>query len=347
MTTSFYALKILRTTLIAGVLAIAGTAWAESPELKPDHPKSYTVTEGDTLWGIAEKFLKEPWRWPEIWQRNQNIKNPHLIYPGDVLVLTTVEGEPKVKALQQRKLTKLSPNVRAMPREEPIPTIPPSAIQAFIDKPLIINVGDLDRSGYVATGLEGKLNLGKFSVFYGRNMEESESKLYHILRPGRKYVDKATNEFLGMYVEDVGTARLLAAGETAKLEVLASNLEVSPGDRLIPASKDLGFPYFEPRAPGKEVRGTILDFPKGVNEGGPFSIAVISLGERDDLAPGHVLRILRKERPQIDPVTKQKFEPPLEPSGLVMLFRTFEKVSFGLITNANLAVRVGDVVETP
>jgi len=145
----------------------------------------------------------------------------------------------------------------------------------------------------------------------------------------------------------VGTARLLAAGETAKMEVVASNLEVSPGDRLVPAPKDLGFPYFEPRSPGKEIRGTILDFPKGVNEGGEYSVAVVTLGARDDLAPGHVLRVMHKARPQKDPGTKQIFEPPLEPSGLAIIFRTFEKVSYALITNATLAMKVGDVVETP
>ena len=345
--TSFYAVRSIGTILIAMLLALSGTAAAEAPELKADHPQRYTVTEGDTLWGIAEKFLKDPWRWPEIWQRNQDIKNPHLIYPGDVLVLTTVDGAPQVKVLQQRKLTKLVPTVRAMPREDPIPTIPPSAIQAFIDKPLIMNIGDLDNSGYVASGLEGKINLGKFSVFYGRGMPDSDARLYQIFRAGKKYVDPETNEFLGLQVVDVGTARMLVAGETAKMEVIDSNLEVSPGDRLMPAPKDLGFPYFEPRSPGKEVRGAILDFPKGVAEGGPFSVAVVSVGERDDLAPGHVLRILRKERPQRDPITKKFFEPPLEPSGLMILFRTFEKVSYALVTNANLAIRVGDVVETP
>lgn len=333
--------------LIAASLVFSAGAAAQTPELKPDHPQRYTVTEGDTLWGIAQKFLKDPWRWPEIWQRNQDIKNPHLIYPGDVLVLTVVDGEPQVKALKQRKLTKMVPTVRAMPREEPIPTIPPSAIQAFIDKPLIMNVGDLDRSGYVASGLEGKINLGKYSVFYGRAMPDSDESLYQIFRAGKKYVDPETNEFLGIQVVDVGTARMLVAGETAKMEVIESNLEVTPGDRLMPAPKDLGFPYFEPRSPDKEVRGAILDFPKGVAEGGPFSVAVVNVGERDDLAPGHVLRIMRKEDRQRDPVTGKWFEPPLEPSGLMILFRTFEKVSYALVTNANLSIRVGDVVETP
>jgi len=338
---------MLGTILIAGILTISGSARAETPQLKPGHPERYTVTEGDTLWGIAQKFLKDPWRWPEIWQRNQEIKNPHLIFPGDVLVLSVVDGKPQVKAIKQRKLTKLSPSMRTEPRDTAIPTIPPSAIQAFLDKPLIINIGDLDNSGYVAAGLEGKLSLGKFSIFYGRSLPDSQTQLYQIFRPGKKYVDPVTNEFLGLQVVNVGTARLLSSGETAKLEVISSNLEVSPGDRLLPAPKDLGFPYFEPRSPGKEVRGTILDFPKGLNEGGPLSVIVVNLGARDDLAPGHVLRVLYKPRPVKDPVTNKVFEPPLEPSGLAMLFRIFDKVGYALITDAHLAIKIGDIVETP
>ena len=193
------ALVLLLGSISGGLLFGAHAAENEAPKLDPNHPDRYVVKDGDTLWGIAQKFLVDPWRWPEIWQQNPDIENPHLIFPGDVLVMSTAsDGEsPQVRVLRERKLSKLSPTVRAESLDEAVPTIPPSVILPFLRKPLVIDRGELDNSPYVAVGEEGKIALGKYSVFFGRGFDQTEAgKLYHIFRPGKLLIHPETNESL-------------------------------------------------------------------------------------------------------------------------------------------------------
>ncbi len=333
--------------LIAALTASPFSVRAQAPELKPDHPQRYTVKQGDTLWGIAAQFLTNPWRWPILWQVNPGIENPHLIYPGDVLVMTTVDGDPRLKVLRNRKVSQLSPTVRAEPYRDAIPTIPPSAIQAFLSSPLIIDRGELDRAGYVAIGEDSAIVLGKFSVFYGRSLPPEPSEFYRIFRPGKTFLDPHTGEFLGVEAQHIGDARMIKPGETARMEVVRSYQEVSPGDRMLPTPKEIGLPYYLPRAPDNDVRGAILHLPNGVAEAGPYSVVVVSVGERDGIAPGHVLRILHHAPPERDPVTRRFFTPPEDISGLMMIFRSFEKVSYALILQAKRPIHVADAVATP
>ncbi len=337
---------LLGVGLAVGALG-AGAETSQAPELKPDHPDHYTVQKGDTLWGIADRFLANPWRWPQLWQANERIENPHLIYPGDVLVMTTVGGEPKLKVLRNRTVTRLGPQVRAEPYADAIPTVPPGAIQAFLTSPLVIDEGELDRAGYVAIGADSAIVLGKFSVFYGRGLPPETSEFYRIFRPGKKFVDPLTNEFLGVEAQHIGDARMLKPGDTAKMEIVRSFQEVSPGDRMLPTPPEIGLPYYTPHAPDADVRGSILHVPNGVVEAGPFSVVVISLGERENIAPGHVLRILHQASPERDPVTGKLFTPPEDSSGLLMVFRTFQKVSYALIVQAKRPIHIADYVVTP
>ncbi len=339
---------IIQAVLTLLLLTIAAPGWSAmaSPELQSNHPSRYTVKKGDTLWGIASRFLKDPWHWPEIWQRNDQIQNPHLIYPGDVLVLNIIDGSPELKVLR-RKVVRLSPTIHTEPLDDAIPTIPPSAIQAFLTSPLVVEQDELDGAGYVAIGLDDKIALGAYSQFYARGLAPDDTEFYQILRPGKQFIDPITNEFLGQKAIHVGDARMMEYGVTAKLEVIRSNLEVSPGDRMIPAPDKIGFPYFTPRAPEDQVRGHILDAPGGVAQVGPLSVVVISVGERDNIQPGHVLRILHDAGMYRDPVTRDLFKIPDEDSGLLLVFRTFEKVSYALVVKAVRPVNVLDVVETP
>jgi len=334
--------------LAFSMISFSLTNWAAtaSPELKPGHPTRYTVQKGDTLWGIAGRFLRDPWRWPEIWQRNTAIDNPHLIYPGDVLVLNMVNGSPELRVLR-RKVVKLSPAVYTEPLDEAIPTIPPNAIQAFLTSPLVIEEDGLKDAGYVAIGLDGKIALGMHSVMYARGLPAADTKFYRILRPGKRFFDPLTKEFLGQQAEHVGDARLLTPGETAKLEIIRSHKEVSPGDRMLPAPSDIGLPYYTPHAPEINLRGFIIDAPGGVAEVGPYSVVVVSVGTRENIEPGHVLRIMRDAGVARDPVTRNLFKIPEEESGLLMVFRTFEKVSYALVMEAVRPVHVLDIVETP
>jgi len=337
-------------SLAVAIFAAAGPVYMASAdvELKAGHPERYTVVKGDTLWGIAGRFLNDPWLWPKIWKRNEQIQNPHLIYPGDVIVLTLDGGEAALKVLRRERPTvKLSPTVRAQPIEKPIPTIPPEAIMAFLSRPLVVDQNVLKHAGYVAAGQGDAIILGVGSHFYARGLGDALAESYDVFRPGTTFVNPETGEVLGHEAVYLGSARLLTPGDPSTLEVTRSEVEINPGDRLLPSPREVPLPYYFPEAPSRPVHGYILSALRGVDEVGPSSIVGISLGEREGMKEGHVLRIKRNAGTRRDPVTGEPFKLPLEDSGLLLIFRTFEKVSYGLILNSTQAVHVGDTVTTP
>ncbi len=315
--------------------------------LKEGAPERYTVVKGDTLWDIAGNFLNDPWRWPDIWERNTYIENPDLIYPGDVLVISIVDGEPVLRTLRRETLN-MSPRIHTEPIEEPITTIDPSAIQPFLRAPLITDDGELEEAGYVAASVTDSIVMGKYGQFYSRDLVGQPADQYRIFRPGVLYVDPVTGEVLGQEAIHVGDARLLRQEEDiARFSVLNSFVEVIPGDRLRSVEEELGLPYYYPRAPEPNVRGTILAIPGHVAETGPLSVVVLNLGEREGMENGHVLRIMSQPKQHKDPLTGETFSTPEEPTGLLMIFRTFEKLSYALITNATGPVKGGDSVVNP
>lgn len=351
----FFAAMLLLSPISSQIIYDAGAAEPAPPQLVPDPPDRYVVQEGDTLWGIAQKFLIEPWQWPEIWQQNPDIENPHLIFPGDVLLLSTASGTsggaPEVRVLRNRKLSKLSPAMRTEPIEAAVPTISPDMILPFLRKPLIIERGELDGAPYVAVGEEGDISLGKYSVFFGRGFNRKypakAGDLYNIFRPGKLLIHPQTNEALGIQAMHLGVARVLEVGETAKLEIILAHEDINPGDRMTPFAENISLPYFYPRAPERKVAGIIVDAPQAVAELSRLQPIVITLGQRDEIEPGHVLRILRKEQLRKDPVTGKLFEPPLQSSGLAMVFKSFEKVSYALVMTSNRVIHIRDLVATP
>lgn len=322
-------------------------AHAQEPELTADPPNRYEVQQGDTLWSISRRFLETPWRWPEIWQQNPGIENPHLIYPGDVLVLTgTTGGQPAVRVLRDRKITKLQPEVRVVERDDAIPTIPPNAIQPFLSNPLVIEEDGLEHAAYVAAGDEGSLVLGKYSVFFARGVN-GETSFYNIFRPGKRLIHPVTGELLGLQAIHLGDARVLDKGDTARMEITDSTREISLGDRMVPAEEDIALPYYQPHAPEPQVHGFIIDIHGAVAEGGPYQVAVVTLGAREQIEPGHVLRIQRVEPDVPDPVTDGTVSIPPQDSGLAMVFRVFEKVSYALVLEASRAIHINDLVTNP
>ena len=331
--------------LIALLLAVsmsvsASFAWAQStPELRSDHPDRYVVQKGDTLWDIASRFLKDPWRWPLIWQNNPDIENPHLIYPGDLLVVT---------GMDTIKVVRLKPKVRRSPLDRGIPAIPPNVIQPFLTSPLIIQEGELDQAGYVLQGVDDQIVLGKYSGFYARNLGDLEAESYRLFHIGETLIHPETGELLGIETRHLGDARMLRADEDiSKLVVVDSNEDIGPGDRILPTNDSAPLPYFEPRAPEQDVEGWILYAPKGVREVGRFDVVIITGGEREGLEPGHVLRAMYHRAGRIDPITGDTYFPPDESSGLMMVFRVFEKLSFALIMEATRAINIGDKYINP
>lgn len=350
---------------------------ADTIELNPDHPQRYTVVNGDTLWDISARFLKDPWRWPNVWNKNQQIKNPHLIYPGDVIVLRYVDGQPELSVLRNEKLAppaetaaggetptqqpeapadqspvasnvvKLSPEVRAESLESAIPTVKPDAIAPFLTQPLAVGRKDLNNAGYVTVGLDGRVALGTLSAFYARGLGRNISDRYQIFRPGKKLKHPDTGETLAYEALYLGEARLLESGDPAKLEVTLAKQEIVPGDRLLVAPERTPLPYYFPRAPQKKVYGRVLSALNGVAEFGPGTVVAISLGKREGMEEGQVLRIMRHAGKHRDPVTRKNYKLPDEESGLLMVFRTFDKVSYALVMNANRPIHILDAVKTP
>jgi LysM repeat protein len=329
-----------------------------TPELAPNAPERYTVKPGDTLWGIASRFLRDPWRWPEIWQANPDIANPHLIYPGDVLVL----ADGRLRALR-RETVKLSPQVRSEPFAEAIPTIPPSAIAPYLSAPLVVEDATLGRAGYVAAAIDNRVVLGKYVHFYARGLAEPVGDIYQIFRPDKPLADPCTGEQLGLLALHVGDARVVhdfgsaccpgasngKDGErSVKMQITRSFIEIEPGDRLVPAPKKPADLSFLPRAPQMGgVCARVIDAPRGVRETGKYDVVALSVGSRNGIEPGHVLRILQAGQLARDPITNKVFEAPQEPAGLAMVFRTFERVSFALVMESQRPIDIGFSVEKP
>jgi LysM repeat protein len=348
-------------------------------QLRPDHPDRYVVQRGDTLWDIATRFLQSPWHWPRIWTINEQIANPHLIYPGDVLVLRFVAGRPQITVAERPapvaptpeaaapevgapeapvvreyegiegapsgRVTKLSPRVITKPLEKPIPTISPDQILPFLTQPLVVEKKQLKEHGYVAIGLDDRIALGDNSEFYARGLGETEAEVYQVFRKGQRIRDG--RKTLGYEAIYLGDARMLEPGDPARMIITKVKQEIVPTDRLLIAPARQPLPYFFPHAPETDVTGRILTAFEHVSELGPFSIVTINLGGEDGVDEGTVLRIMRDAGKRKDPVRRGKFRLPLEQSGLLMVFRSFENVSYGLVVNATQPVHLGDEVITP
>ena len=340
-------LRTLSIFITLGVLLSTSLAHA-NPVLAPNYPDRYTVVEGDTLWGISGKFLQDPWRWPEVWQGNPQVENPDLIYPGDVLLMSFVGGKPVLRALR-KETVRLSPSARASDFREAIPVVDPAAIQAYINSPLVTDENEMISAGYVVQGVDNRLLMGKYDQFYARGLDNPvKAEEYRLFRPGRHFVHPDTKESLGWEAEHVADARLLQTGDPARLTLLNTYSDVAIRDRLRPAGKKGALPFFYPKVPDDpEIRGQILETTNRTTEMGPLSIVAISLGEREGVGPGDVFRILSQSEQRKDPVTREQYFTPEEKIGLLLVFRSFEKVSYAIITNSTRSTNWGDVVVSP
>ena len=370
---------LLPAGLLLGFLAICTPLAADVVNLKPDHPERYVVQKGDTLWDISKRFLKDPWRWASVWTINQQIKNPHLIYPGDVIILTYVDGKPQLvvergevpapapgvapapelapapEVIEEpagetpsgMKVVRLKPRAYTVKIEEAIPTISPDVIVPFLTEPMVVGKSELERAGYVAAGLDDRVALGNGSEFYARGLRRTKAEYFYVFRPGKALRHPETGELLGYEAFYLGDAQLLEPGDPAKMIVTRVKQEILPTDRLLQAPERAALPYYYPRAPDKDVKGRILSVLNGVNEIGPSAIVAISLGRREGIEEGHVLRIMRHAGTRRDPVTMRQFKLPDEESGLLMVFRVFDKVSYALIMDATQPVHLEDVLRTP
>lgn len=316
--------------------------------LRADHPASYTVVRGDTLWDISGRFLRSPWRWPEIWHVNPQIANPHLIYPGDQLDLVYIDGQPQLRL--RRGTLKLSPTVRSTPWDGAIPTVPFDAISPFLSRPYVLDPDAAEQAPYIVDFPDEHILGGAGQRAYVRSITEPEPRKYEIVRPGGPYKDGQTGEILGYEATYVGTTELQRTGDPATVFINSTDIESIIGDRLIAAGQERATANFTPHAPAMPIEGTIISVFNGVNQIGQFNIVVIDRGLRDGVDPGTVLRIDQRGetiRDVVTPDSRDTVQLPDEQAGLLMVFRSFDRVSFGLVMHATRVMHVDDKVRTP
>lgn len=293
----------MRKTIISLILLLTPPALAlaaQAGALKEDAPERYVVVPGDTLWSIAGRFLKDPWRWPELWKMNQEqIKNPHRIYPGDVIVLDRAAADPQLRLLRAEAVlptVKLSPKVRTEPLPGPaIPTISPSVIEPFLAKPLVVGQTELDATPVISATEENRVAIAAGNIAYATGLAQGQGEVWQVFRRGDALLDPDSREVLGYQAIYLGEARVLKYGEQSTLEITRSNQEIYVGDRLLPAAKEQPVFSYVPRAPQKQVRGRIVSTYGNLGESGPNAIVALSKGSRDGLEVGHVLAIYRSQ----------------------------------------------------
>ncbi len=341
--------------LATGALAQVGSA-----ALKADAPDRYVVVRGDTLWSIAGKYLSAPQRWPELWNMNKDmVKNPHWIYPGDVLVLDRSRG---LLALATDTV-KLSPRVRAeQTTVKEIPSIPPSLIEPYLSRPLVIEPDGLDSAPTIIATAENRVIIGAGSVAYASGMGNSTEESWYVYRRGKALVDPDTGRALGYEATYLGLARVRHKGDPATVEIVSAGQEIGVGDKLIAAGRPQVLNY-APHSPNKDIHGRVISIFGGVGtvgEGGHNSVVTLNRGTSDGLEIGHVLALMRtgatvsaqrgtrlKLIGETEKVGPDARKVPDERYGLVFVFRVFEHVSYALVMDISRPVKPLDGVQTP
>jgi LysM repeat protein len=385
------ALAVLATaSLTTFGLGVAGLAHAQQAEeartvatgsgipLAADAPDRYTVKQGDTLWDISKVFLRDPWFWPEIWYVNPQVKNPHLIYPGDTLVLVKGGTGPQVMIAERGPegaaaessgeapasgtgVTKLSPQVRSTPINAAVTTISYDTIATFLGRPTILNKNEVKSGPYVVAMRDDHVIGGSGSEIYARGVRDAvENTRFNLVHVGEPLRDPSNNRVLGYRGIYVGTGVVTGTGNPIKLLMHDMDREVLPGDKLFPEHVQLELDFL-PRAPSSDVQGAAI-VVNGVTVAGARDVIAINRGGKHGLEAGHVLAIHQKGEVVKDFFSEgqstgtKKFwtgslghnvRLPDERIGLAMVFKTFENMSYALIMESSHPVRSGDVVRTP
>ncbi|HSB95883.1 MAG TPA: LysM peptidoglycan-binding domain-containing protein [Spongiibacteraceae bacterium] len=339
----------MKRMLLGGLLALvlAFTAHADVLALKSGHPDTYVVKKGDTLWDISNVFLKEAWLWPQLWHNNPQIKDPNLIYPGDTLNLVYINGKPQL-VLSRGRDVKLEPEVRATPLDRAIPAIPLESISAFLNRGRIVGAGELEAAPYVLTGKEGHIVGGAGDEIYARGSFEDEETSYGIFRKGEAFVDPDSHELLGIQALDIGLGKIVSIDkDVATLSLNRSTQEVRLSDRLLPEEVRHINASFFPSAPENDIVGKLLAVEGGVSQIGYMSVVVINKGAREAIKEGNLLAIYKTGEVVRDPMNGESVKTPDFRAGLLMVFRVFDKVSYGLVLRAERPLKVGDSVHNP
>jgi hypothetical protein len=365
------------TTLV--FFLVCGSASAQAPSqplvLRPDAPDRYVVVPGDTLWGISTRYTDSPWRWPELWGMNQQqIQNPHLIYPGMVLLLDRARGTLSIAGtapgatpppggavippsggavIPPSGSAKLGPRVRAESlAEDQIPSIPPSAIEPFLSRPLVIEADGLDRAPTIVATEKDRVILAAGNIAYVRGIAaDAKEETWYVYRRGDPLVDPDSNRRLAYEAIYLGTAQLTRPGNPATVVLTTAVQEINAGDKLVAAGPAQPMSY-APHAPGAELKGRVMKIYGSVGrvgEAGPLQIISINRGRRDGIEVGHVLALYSFGGTVRD-VTRRgdvRITLPDERAGLSFVFRVFDRVSYALVMHLTRPIGPLDVVRTP
>ena len=389
--------------IIIGIL-FGSVALADTVAVNPDHPESYVVKKGDTLWDISGKFLQEPWRWPDIWHANPQIEDPHWIYPGDVVSLVYQDGVPVLTVSRSGiqstttggRNVKLSPTVRSYKKEDAIQAIPVDAIKNFLSRPLVVDKDEMESWPYIVSSYEEHLISGVGNKVYVRGLgDESANKRFAVYRLGEPFVNKRKDEdqILGYEALYVGDAVVEKTGDPASAIIATSVREILTGDRLVAETEANVETRFIPKAPAQVVEGHVISAIDVVSEIGQYQIVVFDVGENAGLAVGDVLGVFQSGHIVNDAIaTQQKnrvdapiecdydegpgcaiardvirtgraysrsglgqylgplnskpeeIELPEEYAGVLMVFRTFENLSYALVMEAVSPIHLYDTV---
>jgi len=342
-------MSILKSLLLA-LAFLATVTYAAPVTLKAGHPDHYVVVKGDTLWDISARFLNSPWLWPEVWYVNPQIENPHLIYPGDTISLVYVDGKPQLRLQRGKGTFKLSPRVRVKRLDKAIPTIPIDAIRQFLTQPLVADETTLKNAAYVVSSADEHLIVGAGDRIYVRGIKAEQGNRYHIFRTGNAYKDPQTGEILGYEALYLGSAGSEKFGDPSTLKLTHTTREINIGDRVMPMTREDVYAYFTPHSADHAINGTIISVVDGVSQIGQYQVVVLNRGAREGVDVGTVFEIYQTGDIIKDQVSKERnaaVKLPDEKAGILMVFRTFQKVSFALIMKATSALHVGDRIRTP
>jgi LysM repeat protein len=314
--------------------------------LASGHPDEYVVQVGDTLWDIAGRFLTNPWYWPEIWYVNPDIENPHLIYPGDVLGLVYIDGQPRITNVRASTY-RLSPQARVTPLSEAVTSIPYEAISAFLRTGVVLEKDEAEALPYLLRTRGDHLIAAAGNVVYVRGTDgAAPGERYSVVHIGDPLIDPDDDKLVGYQGIWVGEGTLRRTGDPGSLWLTETDREAIEGDRLIPQTVDVPLNFF-PKAPNAAIDGRIMSVVDGVTQIGQYQVVVMNRGASDGLGVGDVLSVFRSGEVVEDRIEGGKVKLPDEEAGTVMIFRVYEGISYGLVMEATQAIHVHDAVRNP
>ncbi|MEQ8206551.1 MAG: LysM domain-containing protein [Woeseia sp.] len=329
--------------------------------LATGHPDEYVVKRGDTLWDIAGQFLQDPWHWPEVWYVNPQVENPHLIYPGDVLALVMIDGQPRITL--RGSAYRLSPQARITPLDAAVTSIPYEQIASFLSRGMVLERSQIDSLPYVLATRGQRMIAAAGNDVYVRGGEPAApGTRYSIIHVGDELVDPDDNKVVGYQGIFVGEGALSRGGDPATVSLTDTNREALTGDRLIPESVDIPLNFF-PKAPDTDIDGKIISVVDGVSLIGQYQVVVLNRGARDGIAPGDVLTVFQSGEEVRDRFARgsgfggsdgflpsfggEKVRLPDEQAGTVMIFKVYDRIGYGLVMQATSEIRVFDAVRSP